>query len=82
MTPIRDYTQRGDPFGLYLSPPYNRGSHTPLYPSYGGPPLPYPPSPWGVFGVKRGFNTINEICMGILKKMFIKIFGKIWYLLV
>ena len=72
MTPIEEHTQRGTPFGLYL--------RTPLYtPSYGGSPLytlPYPPSPWGVLGVKRGFNSLNEICMGILKKLFIKFLGK------
>jgi len=54
---------------------------TPLYtPSYRGSPLytlPYPPSPWGVLGVKRGVNTVNEICMEYLRKIFWKIFGKI-----
>ena len=72
MTPIEEHTLRGDPYGVYLGPPL----YTPLW----GPPLlngvPYPPSPWGVLGVKRGFNSLNEICMGILKKLFIKFLRK------
>jgi len=67
---------RGGDHLTFEHPPPNRGSYTPLYtpsPLYG---VPYPPSPWGVLGVKRGVNPVNEICMGYPEKMFWKIFGK------
>jgi len=48
-----------------------------------GPPLPVwgpvSPLPLGVLRVKRGVNPLNKICgYKKVKKMFIKIFGKIW----
>jgi len=74
---------RGGGYLDFEHPPPNRGSYTPLYtpsPLYG---VPYPPSPWGVLGSKRGVNPVNEICIGYLRKIFWKIFWEnlifIWY---
>jgi len=64
----------------------NRGPITPsLSPVWGGP-LPYPPSPWGVFRSFRGVNPVNEICGYFLRGVCVaeiseKIFGKFEYLL-
>jgi len=64
----------------------HRGSHSPLSLRIGGGPLPYPPSPRGVFGWFRGVNPINEICGYFLRGVCVaeiseKIFGKFGYLL-
>ena len=70
--------------GSYIS--HNGGPIPPPYPPIWGGPLPYPPSPWGVFRSFRGVDTLNEICGYFLRGVCVaeiseKIFGKFEYLL-